>query len=172
MSKQKYIFREYDYEYKSFFILEKKKLEKIIGFEAQIEHVGSTAVPELGGKGILDIAIGVVKSEIQNIKNKLEKEYTYSEEYSTSERFYFKKLYPHKNDFRRVHIHLVELGGKEWNQFIAFRDYLNKHPEVLKEYSKIKKEAVKKSLEGEKYREYKHKFIIDILKKALDEFKK
>ncbi len=172
MSKEKYIFEDHKPEYKDFFITEKKKLIKIIGSKVKIEHVGSTAILGLGGKGILDIAIGVLKSKMQDIKTELETEYTFSQEYSTSERLYFKKQYTYKNKTRRVHLHLIELGGEEWNQFIAFRDYLNKHPKIVEEYSNIKKEAVNESLEGEKYRAYKYKFIVNTIDKALKYFDK
>ena len=61
-------------EYQNFFVLEKKKIAKTLGLTAKIEHIGSTAIPGLGGKGILDIAVGVLKSKIVESKKKLEKE--------------------------------------------------------------------------------------------------
>ena len=50
---QKYVFRKYDPEYRAFFTSEKKKIAKALG---------STAIPHLGGKGILDIAVGSLRS--------------------------------------------------------------------------------------------------------------
>ena len=63
---KKYIFKRYDPKYKDFFNSEKRKLLKVIGL-IKIEHAGSTAVPGLGGKGIIDIAIGTAKSKIATI---------------------------------------------------------------------------------------------------------
>jgi len=59
---QKYVFRKYNPEYRAFFTSEGKKITKALGLTAKIEHVGSTFIPDLGGKGILDIVVGVSKS--------------------------------------------------------------------------------------------------------------
>ena len=166
---QKYVFRKYNTEYLKFFKEEKKKLAKTLGPSAKIEQVGSTAIPHLGGKGILDIVVGVSKSKIMKAKKRLEKAgYEFREKASTPERLFFRRDYPYKNRKRRIHIHLTKFNSKDWKEMVGFRDYLLKHPEVVKEYSKIKKEAVKKALgDGEKYRKYKESFIQNVLKKAL-----
>ena len=158
---QKYVFRKYISEYKTFFISEKKKLAKILGSSAKIEHVGSTAIPNLGGKGILDILIGVSNSKIVDVKKKLEDaNYEFRENAGTPERLFLRRDYPHKNRKRRIHIHLTRFNSQDWKEIISFRDYLLKNPEAVKQYAKIKKEAVKKALgDGEKYKEYKNKFI-------------
>ncbi|MFH1590177.1 MAG: GrpB family protein [archaeon] len=165
---QKYVFKEYNPEYKAFFILEKKKIEKALGSTAKIEHVGSTAIPNLGGKDILDIVVGVSKSNIGIAKNKLEKAgYEFREKASVPERLFFRKDYSYKNRKRRIHIHLTKLSSQDWSDMISFRDYLLKHSKFIKQYVAIKKEGVKKALgDGAKYRKHKEKFIETILKKA------
>jgi len=166
---QKYIFRKYNPEYLLFFASEKKKMTKIFGSTAKIEHVGSTAVPYLGGKGILDILIGISKSKFTESKKKLEKAgYEFRKKASHPERLFFRIDYPYKNIKRRIHIHLTELNGQNWKEIICFRDYLLKHPKAIEQYVKIKKEGVKKAFgDGEKYRKHKKKFIENILKKIL-----
>lgn len=57
---RKYVFRRYNSKYELLFNKEKAKLKKILP-KAKIEHVGSTAVKGLGGKGIIDISIIVPK---------------------------------------------------------------------------------------------------------------
>ncbi len=91
-----------------------------------IEHVGSTAVPGLGGKGIIDIAIGVEKECMEDIKNKLQElGYEFRPSFSTPDRFYFIIYLPDpEEDRRRYHIHLTYLESKEWKELIGFRDYL------------------------------------------------
>ncbi|MDD5181772.1 MAG: GrpB family protein [Candidatus Nanoarchaeia archaeon] len=167
---QKYVFRKYNPEYRAFFTSEKKKIAKALGSTATIEHVGSTAIPNLGGKGILDVAVGVSKSKIVESKNKLEKEgYEFREKASYPERLFFRIDYPYKNRKRRIHIHLTKFNGQDWKEMIGFRDYLLKHPEAVEQYVKIKKEGVKKALgDGEKYRKHKEEFIQNILRKALE----
>lgn len=169
----KYVFRKYDPKYRGFFTSEKKKLVKVIGSLAKIEHVGSTAIPKLGGKGIIDIVIGVSKSKILKIKQKLEKAgYEFRKTASTSERLFFRKdhLYQTRTRnkrTRRAHLHLLKFAGKEWNDFIYFRNYLLNRPEAVKEYTKIKKDAVKKALgNGKIYKKYKQRFIKKIISQA------
>ena len=53
---EKYSFNEYSAKYKKQFYIEKLKLKKIIP-KTKIEHVGSSSVRGLGGKGIIDLAI-------------------------------------------------------------------------------------------------------------------
>ncbi len=164
---QKYVFRKYSSKYKDFFNSEKKKIIKNLGSRSKIEHVGSTAITKLGGKGIVDIAIGVSKLELLKVKNKLEEVgYKFSEAASCPKRLFFKAEYLYNNKKRRVHIHLMEFDSQNWQEIIGFRDYLLKNPDIVKQYIKIKKEAIKKSLgDGENYRKYKEKFIENILNK-------
>jgi GrpB-like predicted nucleotidyltransferase (UPF0157 family) len=101
----------------------------------------------LGGKGIVDIIVGIAKSKIDEVKKKLEKAgYEFREKAGTAERLFFRRDYTYKNKTRRVHIHLIKFGGKEWNTVIGFRDHLLQYPEMVEEYSNIKKEGIKKAL--------------------------
>jgi len=165
---QKYVFRRYNPEYRAFFTSEKKKIAKALSSTAKIEHVGSTAIPDLGGKDILDIAVGVSKSKMAEAKKKLEEAgYEFREKASYPERLFFRRDYPYKNRKRRIHIHLTKFNSQDWKKMIGFRDYLLKHPHSVEQYVKIKKEGVKKALgDGEKYRKHKEKFIENILRKV------
>ncbi len=68
---KKYIFDPYDEIFPELFAKEKKRIASYLPKALQIEHVGSTAVPGLGGKGIIDIAILVEKQDIEEISLKL-----------------------------------------------------------------------------------------------------
>src|SRR3989344_5634917 len=70
---KKYVFRKYTQKYLEFFSLEKKRIVNALGFTVKIEHVGSTVIAGLGGKGIVDIVVGVSKAKLQEAKKKLEK---------------------------------------------------------------------------------------------------
>lgn len=63
---KKYIFKPYSDLFPSLFNKEKERIASQLLKKASIEHVGSTAVPGLGGKGIIDIAIAVDKSDMEN----------------------------------------------------------------------------------------------------------
>ena len=168
---KKYVFRKYTQKYLEFFSLEKKRIVNALGFTVKIEHVGSTVIAGLGGKGIVDIVVGVSKAKLQEAKKKLEKAgYEFREKASFPERLFFRRDYIYHKRNRRVHIHLVKFNGRDWRELVSFRNYLLKHPEVVEQYVKIKKEAVEKADGlGEVYRKHKEKFIKNITKKALGE---
>ncbi|MBU0613230.1 GrpB family protein [Patescibacteria group bacterium] len=164
---QKYVFRKYDPEYVKFFEMERKRVKKVLGDIAVVEHVGSTAVKGLGGKGIIDIMVGVHLSDLDKANSKLVKDgYEYRKAASVPGRIFFRKDYVSKTKTRRIHIHLVIKESREWIEIVLFRDYLKEHPDTVKEYSEIKKQAVKTAKgDGKTYRKIKEKFIKDTLKK-------
>lgn len=68
------------------------------------------------------------------------------------------------------YIHVEPIGGKLWNNHILFRDYLIKHPELITEYSNLKKRLEKDFSENRnKYAAEKNPFIEKILKIAVRE---
>ena len=163
---EKYAFRPYHTVYAKRFSVEKRCLRILLGNGVAIEHVGSTAVPGLGGKGILDIVIGVPRKEMKKIKKKLEGGgYEFRQQASTPQRFFFRKNGRDTDITKRVHLHLVSLHGKEWGDMILFRGYLRTHKKAVQAYSMLKRQAAKKAKgEGEVYRRYKEGFIRNILK--------
>ena len=164
---KKYLFRKYNDKYPKYFAQERRKLIKFLGKSINIEHVGSTAVPNLGGKGILDLVIGAGAKNIDKIKKALIKMgYEFCPEAGTNKRLFFKRDIIYKSKSRRVHLHLTQIGGTNWFEFVGFRDYLLGQPDIVKKYITIKKRAVLKACgDGKKYRKYKEKFIAGILRR-------
>ncbi len=155
---KKYIFKPYNDLFPSLFFKEKERIACRLPKGVSIEHIGSTAVPGLGGKGIIDIAIAVDKSVMDNSKTALQElGYEFRPSFSTPDRFYFIIYLPDpEEDRRRYHIHLTYQSSKEWNELIGFRDYLRTHPEAMEEYAKVKKQAATIANEdGEQYRKLK-----------------
>jgi GrpB-like predicted nucleotidyltransferase (UPF0157 family) len=158
----KYTFKPYNSLFPSLFIKEKARIAPHFHFSATIEHVGSTAVPGLGGKGIIDIAIAVEKDCMEAAKNKLQEiGYEFRPPFSTPDRFYFIIYLPDPEEYtRRYHIHLTYPEWKEWKELIGFRDYLKSHPETMEEYADIKREAANTAnQDGEQYRKMKEPII-------------
>lgn len=153
---KKYKYRIYKPYYPLLFKREKQKLEKILPKQTLIEHVGSTSVKGLGGKGIIDILISVPKIHLMKIRNILIKNgYEYKDDkkrygrlYFVKDNFYFIKY--------RVHIQLTFIGSKYQNNVLNFRDVLRTNENVRKKYKEIKKEGIKiaKGV-GKKYRKHK-----------------
>ncbi len=157
----KYKFRKYNKNYSKLFEKEKAKLEKIIP-SAKIEHVGSTAVKDLGGKGIIDILVSVPKKDITRVKNKLMKSnYAFSKERDNRISFYKDSRILKK---RRVHIHLTFKNSKIEKQAIKFRDLLRKNKKLRDKYSSLKQKAIKLGKKRKDYRDFKYNFIEETVK--------
>jgi len=161
-----YKYRKYKKKFPKLFQKEKSYLLKILPEAAKIEHIGSTSVPDLGGKGIIDIIIGVKKNEITTSARLLIKNmYYFKDENSKDDRLFFIKKYGVFKK-RRVHIHLTTYNSKIWKQALKFKNHLLKNKKIREEYIKIKKHACKLCKEdGKVYRSHKNKFIKNVLNK-------
>ena len=146
--KEKYIFKPSNPIFPGLFEKEKERIEKSLG-NIRIEHVGSTAVAGLGGKGIIDILIVAPKEEWETVSGKLKAlgyEYKKKDEVRENQRLFFMANLPDKElGTRLYHIHLAYPGGIEQKRMIGFRDFLRSHPKEAEEYSEIKKKASEES---------------------------
>ncbi|MGB6836379.1 MAG: GrpB family protein [Dehalococcoidia bacterium] len=134
------------------------------GLIAGIEHVGSTAVPGLGGKPVIDIMIGVARFEDgERCVAPLEGlGYEYRGEAGIPGRLFFRKGQP-----RTHQVHLVEQGRDFWEDHLLFRDFLRVHTEIAEDYYNLKKElAAKFRTDREVYADAKTPFIQAVLDRA------
>jgi len=156
---KKYVFREYSNKYPQLFNKEKQKLRKIIPKNARIEHVGSSAIPGVGGKGIIDILIAVKKEQLKKVRGILLNN-NYLLMHNAPSRISFQKDYGIWFLKRRVHIHLTTPRSKTWNEHTIFKKNLLNNKKIREEYIKLKKKAVEKAKgTGKIYKAYKNKFI-------------
>jgi len=164
----KYSFRKYSTIYPKLFLSEKRRLRKIFP-KALIEHIGSSSVTGLGGKGIIDIAIAVPKKDLTASITKLQGiGYDYRPFGGDAERKFFQKILRYAGNERRVHIQLTYENSSNWNSVIGVRDYLREHPDAAEEYAQLKRRAVKYAKGvGQKYRKYKEHFLKNLEKKFL-----
>lgn len=137
------------------------------GTEAVIEHVGSTAVPGLGAKPVIDIMVGVpVLIAVEGRIPALEAAgYEYVQEYEEQlpDRRYFRKP---RFGPRAFHVHCVVVGSDFWIRHLAFRDHLRAHPESAAAYYNLKRELATRVSKGE-YTEAKSPFIEGVLASAM-----
>lgn len=155
---KKYIFKPYSPIFPTLFEKEKERIESHAQKCIAIEHVGSTSIPGLGGKGIIDIAIAAKKQDMDAISTQLQNlGYEFRPTFSTADRYYFIIDLPDPEEGeRRYHIHLTYPENSEWHQLLGFRDYLRNHPEEAEEYAQIKRQAAAEAnQEGERYRKMK-----------------
>lgn len=149
-----------------------KKIRDLFSINSiiDIQHVGSTAIPGLSAKPIIDLQIAVEsltkikRIAIENLK-KLNYEYWHTN--PDPERMFFVKGMPPFGEKRTHHVHIVEPTSKHWHEKILFRDYLIAHPEAIKEYEKLKQRlAMQYRYDREKYTTSKTDFIREILRRA------
>ncbi len=155
---KKYVFKPYSKIFPELFEKEKQRILAHVKTALTVEHIGSTAVPDLGGKGIIDIVIAVNKANMDSISKQLQDlGYEYRPTFSTPDRFYFVIYLPDsEEENRRYHIHLTYPENNEWKELIGFRDYLRLHPAELQEYAELKKQAAfEANQEGDRYRKIK-----------------
>ena len=171
----KYTFKSYSPIFPHLFQKEKERICSHVQKIADIQHVGSTAVPGLGGKGIIDIAISATEVDTDVVTQQLQEiGYEYRLAYSTSDRRYFVAFLPDPEEqMRRYHIHLTYPESDQWKGLIGFRDYLRGHPEAVKEYSELKRKAViEANQDGDIYRKIKDPIFRKLLRSAEDEKKR
>lgn len=170
MSERKVVVVDYDPEWAILYEEEKRRILEVLGhIIVEIEHIGSTAVPNLGAKPIIDIIAAV--SHLSDAEKCIEPlssiDYEYVPEYEASfpERRYFHKGHPPKE--QHYHLHMVEKRSDFWKRHLLFRDHLRAHPEVAQRYYRLKKElASKYDSNREAYTDAKTSFIESIVAEA------
>ena len=157
----------YDPAWPDAFERERAALEAAIGPWAVggIHHVGSTAVPGLAAKPIVDILVGVEDLETSRecFEPLARLEYLYAP-YRSEEMHWFCKPRP---DRRTHHLHLAPAGGRRYAEELAFRDRLRADPALGAGYVALKRElAVRFTEDREAYTEAKSGFIQAALEAA------
>ncbi len=129
---------EYDPAWPALFEREWGLIAGVLGDLADaIEHIGSTAVPGLGAKPIIDILIAVrTLAEGERCIRPLEPlGHEYKGEMGIPGRLYFRKLTQGR---RSSQLHMVEHGCDFWERHILFRDYLRRQPREAQAYYELK----------------------------------
>ncbi len=166
----KYVFKPYNPIFPLLFENEKKRLSAFLTGNYRMEHIGSTAVPNLGGKGIIDMYIVAPKEDLEKISEEvILAGYEERPRVSEDTHIFLRIDLPDSIEkVRRYHVHINYPEAKDFEKTIRFRDYLRKYPEEVKRYAQIKKNAAEKANENkDKYMAIKAPIMKEILKKAL-----
>lgn len=128
-------------------------------------HIGSTSIPGIYAKPVIDILIEVKDiNDIDNYNKGMESlRYIAKGEFGIEgRRFFIKGLYN-----RTHHIHIFQTGNHEIARHLNFRDYMIAHPEEAKHYEDLKKElAIKFRYDIDGYSAGKDTYIKEIDRKA------
>lgn len=158
----------YDPAWPLVFEAEAKLLTKLLGKEiVRIHHIGSTSVPGLPAKPIIDMLAEVRNIEaLDGINERMTSAgYTPMGEYGIAGRRYFFKGSP---DLHTHHLHVFAEGHSEVARHLLFRGYLLSHPEETREYASLKESlAAKFPSDIEAYMQGKDAFIKELDRKAV-----
>lgn len=165
--------RDYDPKWPVLFDEECARLRGVFGPMVPIEHIGSTSVPGLAAKPIIDLQVGV-QSLVETKSTCMEPlrvlRYTYIPEYETwlPGELFFRKGIPGPWTH---HLHVMEPSNPRWQDLLLFRDYLRAHPEAASAYGSLKKSlalAFGDDIAG--FRNAKSTFVKTVTEKARSEF--
>ncbi len=161
----------YSPEWSIFFQHEKETLIKVLSpLHPKIEHIGSTAIPGIHAKSIIDILIGVSEMNLADLIPKIGSlGYRYQPFLLPEKELHcFEK--DNANGIRTHQIHVVKYPSCWWDKHILFRDYLRTHPEDAKAYEAHKLDLAKMHETNRMYAIAKANFCRAIDKKAYFDF--
>jgi GrpB-like predicted nucleotidyltransferase (UPF0157 family) len=130
-----------------------------------VNHIGSTAIPDIQAKPIIDILVEISpNADWQGVRTVMETA-GYICMSSSENRMSFNKGYTPQGYAEKVfHVHIHAMGD---NDEIAFRNYLNSNPDVAKEYEKLKLSLLPKySNDRDGYTESKSEFVKGIIRET------
>jgi GrpB-like predicted nucleotidyltransferase (UPF0157 family) len=166
---------QYDPTWPALFQAEAASLREALGSLAlRIDHVGSTAVPGLAAKPVIDIQVSVTSLASMSLHSEALSQLGYSH----VPLGHFDLVYPF---FQKPaawpsthHVHLCARGSEQERVHLAFRDYLRTHPAVAAEYLQLKSSLAAahngETLESrERYSLSKTEFVTSVLERALAE---
>lgn len=152
------------------FLAEKRRLARYLPARGtRIEHIGSTAVPGLDAKPIIDIAVRMpsLKRLPVLIAALTRARYCYKGEYGLAGRHFFVRGDPVTH-----HVHLVAQGCEHWTRWLAFRDYLRAFPVEAAAYNAFKRDLARRfATNRDAYTKAKTPFISVMLGKAMKNYK-
>jgi GrpB-like predicted nucleotidyltransferase (UPF0157 family) len=158
---------EYDPQWPILFDRESELIRSVLdkSLITRIEHFGSTAIPSLAAKPIVDLLMGV--SSLATAKQvalaPLERlGYAYWADNPDPDRMFFVKGLP-PNSPRTHHLHMVEPDSSLWERLL-FRDYLREHSDEAARYAQLKKQLARSfTSDREAYTSGKNDYIRSVM---------
>lgn len=133
----KVVVTEYSLKWPAQYAAEAENLRQVFGAAlVEIHHIGSTSVPGLKAKPIIDI-MPLVKDirTVDDLQDRMvDLGYECMGEYGISGRRYFRK----GGELRTHNVHVFEAGSEHVARHLAFRDFLRAHPHEARRYGELK----------------------------------
>ncbi len=154
---------DHDPSWAELFEAEKGRISAIFdGRAVAIEHVGSTSVPDLCAKPIVDVLVGLRELALSDadVESMRSLGYEYLGEYGLPGRLFFRK------EPRTHHVHVVAHGGEHWERQLMFRDALRSDAEERQRYDEFKRRLAAEGHPRDVYTELKTPFIREVEARA------
>lgn len=166
MSEQHIVLREYDPAWPGLFeSLRGRLLDVLGGLTIAVEHVGSTSVPGLAAKPVLDIdAVVPSAGDVPLAIERLERAgYRHEGDLGIPGR----EAFCPPKDGAWHHLYVLPAGARELRRHLAFRDYLRANPEEAGAYAALKRDAARR-FGGDRraYTDAKEEFVEGILSRS------
>lgn len=145
-----------------------KKLRDELGNKVLIDHVGSTAIPNMYGKNIIDILIGAKdENEIEELTTKIINLGYYPGRNSKGMIYRFFASTEEETKSGDVHIHLAIMDNDRYKDFLIIKQYLLNNKEEVKKYSDFKRKILKNgTFIREDYKSVKSEYVSALLDRA------
>lgn len=166
------VIEDYDPRWPTLFEEERARLEPaLVAFATSITHMGSTAVPGLCAKPIVDMLVTVEPfgPPERYIPALAAFSYSLRVDPANTERHAFgKRDAQGRRPVPGYNLHIVQQGGREHRRALAFRDYLRAHPAAAREYGDLKRRlAATHGSDRDAYTQAKTAFVRSIEAKCL-----
>lgn len=146
------------------FAVVKRQLLELLGDDVVIEHVGSTAVPGLVGKNIIDVLIGVqASSDVVTVSQRLAQAGWFIGKKCDVE-YCFLASRQEETVAGDVHLHLVLVGSQRYRQFVEIREFLCHNSDWCQRYKQVKCQLARElRADRATYKQLKSQFVEQML---------
>ncbi|KAA0549957.1 GrpB family protein [Bacillus sp. BGMRC 2118] len=162
---------DYNENWPVMFREETERLSEVFGDEIiKFEHFGSTAVPGLKAKPVIDMMC-IVK-DIERIDTYNDKMASLGYDVAGEWGIEGRRLFRKGGENRTHHIHVYQLNHPQIERHLVFRDYLSTHSEEVRLYTKFKEELASQFENTSEYSPAKKAFVSKMEKRALEWYEK
>ncbi len=157
----------HDPAWKDDFLAEKNRIAAVLqNSSIQIEYVGSTSIPTVHAKPILDIAVLCDEKTIESvIRTLIELGYDYRGAFDDESNHFYAKL--DENNVRLCQVHIHTEPDSDWCCKLHFRNVLRQNYELAREYDDYKLGLAKVASDKYEYAEIKTRWLDEFIKKVM-----
>jgi GrpB-like predicted nucleotidyltransferase (UPF0157 family) len=130
--------------------------------DAEVDHIGSTSIPELPAKDVVDVLVGVNRNQWRTAMDSLSSDGFDCEGHREGHAWF---SLPDRSN-REIIVHLVESHGDQWDRRMKFRDILRRDISARERYLNVKRDAAVSTKDWGAYTRHKADVVAAILKSA------